>query len=243
MLADMTSGIKNYMETEEFYIILEGEPNHYFAPDSLINISLRAGADFDPGTDWHYSNTNTILIGRIIEMITENSLLNELNDRIINPLGMTETVFLDEGTTIPGNHPQGYYAGVVDPEMYNMTEFFDISMAWAAGSIVSTIADMQIYVDALVDGDLISSELQQLRLICQHSLPEPNLYYGIGIADYNGFYGHNGGFPGFTTSCYKSPGRDCSIIIFYNCQLNEFEPDDLFEQISSLIYDDITWED
>jgi len=137
MLADMTSGLRNYMETEEFGLILESDISHYFSPDSLINIAIRGGADFDPGTGWHYSNTNTILIGRIIEMITGNELKSELETRIFDVLGMTDTEFLDGGTTIPGDHPQGYHAGVIDPSMYNMTEVYDISMGWAAGSIVS----------------------------------------------------------------------------------------------------------
>jgi len=242
MLTDMTSGLKNYMEAEEFYTILEGEMDHYFAPDSLINISIRAGADFAPGADWHYSNTNTILIGRIIEMITGNTLKNELENRIFENLGMTETVFLNEGTTIPGDSPQGYYAGEVDSLMYNMTEVLDISMAWAAGSIVSSMADMQKYLNALVDGDLLSSEMQQLRLSCQNQVTEKPIKYGLGMADYQKFFGHNGSFPGFTTSCYKSPDKDCSIIIFFNCQLDENVPDMLFEEITAMLYDDICWE-
>ena len=242
MLADMTSGLRNYMETAEFFAILEGEADHYFAPDSLINISIRAGADFDPDTSWHYSNTNTILIGRIIEMITGNDLKSELETRIFDVLGMTDTEFINEGTTIPGDHPQGYHAGEIDPDYYNMTEVFDISMGWAAGSIVSNMADMQKYVNALVDGTLISDNLQQLRLNCQNPVPGRVLQYGIGMADYNGFFGHNGGFPGFTTSCYKSIDKNCTFLIFYNCQLNTNLPDMLFEQLSGLIYPDIDWE-
>jgi len=241
MLSNMTSGLRNYMETAEFYEIVEGEADHYFAPDSLINISIRGGADFDPGTSWHYSNTNTILIGRIIEMITGNDLKSELETRIFDVLGMTDTEFINEGTTIPGNHPQGYHAGEIDPTMYNMTEVFDISMGWAAGSIVSNIVDMQKYLEALVDGDLISADLQQLRLNCQYTVLEDILSYGIGMADYKGFFGHNGGFPGFTTSCYKSPERDCSFLIFYNCQLDNNSTDLLFKKLSTLIYPDMNW--
>lgn len=242
MLTDMTSGLKNYMETEEFFLILETEPAHYFAPDSLINISVRAGTDFDPGTGWHYSNTNTILIGRIIEMITGNDLKTELETRIFDVIGMPDTEFLNEGTEIPGDHPQGYYAGEIDQIYYNMTSVFDISMGWAAGSIVSNIADLQKYVNALVDGDLISNDLHQLRLSCQNPVPGRVLNYGIGMADYNGFFGHNGGFPGFTTSCYKSPDKNCTFLIFFNCQLNDNLPDMLFEQISKIIYPDLDWE-
>lgn len=242
MLSNMTSGLKNYMETAEFWEILEGEYDHYFSPDSLINIAVRAGADFDPGTSWHYSNTNTIIIGRIIEMITGNTLKHELETRIFDVLGMADTEFLDAGTTIPGDHPQGYYTGEIDPDSFNATEVLDISIGWAAGSIVSNMVDMQKYMNALVDGDLISTDLQQLRLNCQNHLPGTVLSYGIGIFDYNGFFGHNGGFPGFTTSCYKSPERNCTFLIFYNCQLNSNVPDMLFEQLSGLIYPDMDWE-
>lgn len=242
MLTDMTSGIKNYMETEKFWEIVLSDLTHYFAPDSLINMAVEAGADFDPGTSWHYSNTNTIIIGRIIEMITGNDLKHELEERIFVKLGMDSTEFLDEGTDIPGDNPHGYYAGEIDSLFYDCTEMFDISMAWSAGSIVSTLDDMQIYIDALVDGELISPELQQLRMECQNAVPGHVLKYGIGIADYNGFFGHNGGFPGFTTSCYKSPDKNCSFIIFFNCQLEEYGPDCLYEELSGIIYPDMVWD-
>jgi D-alanyl-D-alanine carboxypeptidase len=242
MLSSMTSGIKEYMETEEFSTILINDLTQYFAPDSLINYAVRAGVDFYPGTNWHYCNTNLIIIGRIIEKITGNELKTELENRIFNELGMTDTEFLNGGTAMPGDHPQGYYSGVVDSVEYNYTEVLDISVAWAAGSIVSTLADLQVYVDALINGELISSELQQLRLECQHQVPGKIIKYGIGLVDYNDFYGHNGGFFGFTTSCYKSLEKDCSIIIFYNSYIESNQPDKLFEEIAGIIYPEIIWE-
>jgi len=108
--------------------------------------------------------------------------------------------------------------------------------------IVSNMVDMQKYVNALVDGDLISDDLQQLRLNCQNQIPGRVLKYGIGIADYNGFFGHNGGIPGFTTSCYKSIDKNCTFLIFYNCQIDSHLPDMLFEHLSSLINPDMNWE-
>ena len=111
-------------------------------------------------------------------------------------------------------------------------------MAGPAGSITSTIWDLKNYVKALTDGEFISDSLNNLRLTsAETGLPKPEskFGYGIGIFEYDGFFGHNGGFPGFTSLMIHSPERNCTIIVWYNCQLHE-SPTDLINIIPDLIY-------
>jgi CubicO group peptidase (beta-lactamase class C family) len=99
-----------------------------------------------------------------------------LQKQIIGPLGLTETHFLSSGKEIPGYHPRGYYAGsyeVNDPEF---SEYYDISWALTAGSMVSTIRELKVYVEALCNGFFLSDSLQQIRMSKKILFREPDVY-------------------------------------------------------------------
>ncbi|MBU4350258.1 beta-lactamase family protein [bacterium] len=238
MLTNMRSGIYNYSESEYFSSKMFEDPTLFWLPEELIAITEEHPYYFEPGTDFHYSNTNTIIVGEIIEMVTGNSLESEINKRIIDKLGLKNTSYLNGGVEIPGYHPKAYYAGDYDPDFIECSEWLDCSWAGAAGSIVSNIFELKIYVEALVDGYFLSDELQQSRLK-GHEMPGSNKKYGMGIFSYDNFYGHNGGYPGFTSLMMHSSERNCTIIIWYNCQLDEATPTMLLPEVAKIIYPDI----
>ncbi|HWA06601.1 MAG TPA: serine hydrolase domain-containing protein, partial [Ignavibacteria bacterium] len=93
MLGDMTSGLFNYSEAKEFDDSMQAYPKKLWKPEELVEVSVRNGTYFEPGKGWHYSNTNTTLIGIIIEKLTGNSLPHEIKTRITDKLGMKNTDF------------------------------------------------------------------------------------------------------------------------------------------------------
>ncbi|MCC7158041.1 MAG: beta-lactamase family protein, partial [Ignavibacteria bacterium] len=107
MLGDMTSGLKNYSEGTDFNDMMLALPLKKWTPQELIDLSVRNGTYFEPGKGWHYSNTNTIMLGLIIEKLTGNTLANEIKVRIIDKLGMKETDF-PAVPEISGFYPRGY---------------------------------------------------------------------------------------------------------------------------------------
>ena len=238
MLTNMRSGICNYSELEEFASKMETDPTASWLPKELIAMTEGQPYYFTPGTDFHYSNTNTIIVGEIIEMVTGNSLENEINKRIIDRLGLENTSYLNGGTEIPGYHPKAYYTGEYDPDFIECSEWLDCSWAGAAGSIISNLSELRTYVQALVDGYFLSDELQQDRLR-GHEIQGSDKKYGMGIFSYDSFYGHNGGYPGFTSLMMHSSERNCTIIIWYNCQLEETSPTMLLPEVARIIYPDI----
>jgi len=233
MLANMTSGIYNYTDDENFWIAIENDPAKVWTPKELIDWGFSFNFDFEPGSMWKYSNTNTIIIGRIIEKITGNSLENEINNRIIQPLQLKNTGFLTSGLDFPSPHPRGYYTGEYEPGV-DATVFNDISWAWAAGSAYSTPRELQKYVEFVVGGGLVSSSMQQRRLNDLRFVAE-NTYYGLGILKRGSFYGHNGALIGFSSSMYHSNARNATIIIYFNALLPE-PADLLFFKIVEILY-------
>lgn len=66
MLGNMTSGIYNFSDNRDFYMNqIDKNFNINYEPDSLVKIALKFPLNFEPGTQYEYSNTNTILLGLI----------------------------------------------------------------------------------------------------------------------------------------------------------------------------------
>lgn len=231
----MTSGIFNYTDDEAFWNAVESNPTKVWTPSELVDFGFSKDYLFTPGTSWRYSNTNTILIGMIIEKVTGNTLQNEIRNRIINPLKLTNTDFLTSGRTLPPNHTKGYYFGEYVPGE-EATEVLDISWGWAAGSAYSTPRELQKYVETLVEGGFLKDSTQHKRFNNYFFDFNPNLGYGLGILKRGTFYGHNGELAGFTSSMYHSRDKRASVIIYYNSDLSDI-PDQLFHRFMEILYD------
>jgi len=233
MLCNMTSGIFSYTDDETWEIDVLNNPTILWTPQELINVAFSNDFYFSPGKGWHYSNTNTIILGMLIEKLTGNSLQQEIENRIINPLQLGNSGFLTSGLELPGNHGRGYYYGEYI-ENLDLTEYFDISQAWAAGSAYSTPRELQKYVETLVLGGFLSDSLQEKRLNDLFMVNNIN-GYGLCLLKRGTFYGHNGAIYGFTSSMYHSKEKNCTVIIYFNCEL-EIQPDYLFLRFMDILY-------
>ena len=234
MLANMSSGIFNYTDDEEFLDELFTNPTRVYTPEELVDVGFSHDFYFNPGDDIHYSNTNTILLGMIIEQITGNSLETEIENRIASPLNLVNTALITAGTALPGNHSRGYYF-FDDDEYEDSTEKYDLSWGWAAGSAYSTPREMQKYAEHLVKGGLISDTLQHKRLNEMIHVHE-TYSYGLAIYKTGSFYGHNGALPGYATSMYHSIENDCTIIVYFNGLLDPHS-DYLFKRFKEILFD------
>jgi D-alanyl-D-alanine carboxypeptidase len=238
MLTNMTSGIPDYTNSPKINEWLSESLDIYFPLDSLLTFAAELDFLFPPGEGFYYSNTNTILIQKIIEQITGNSLKQEMKNRLFDPLGLNLTEYFDSGTQIPDPHSRGYYMGEITEIPEDYTETFDISLTHGAGGAVSNIYELKKYVEYLVNGGYISTELQQHRfssLVEVEGAPYP-LKYGTGWMEWNGFYGHDGGFPGFVSLMLSNPEDKTTVILWYNCQLFEYDVLTAFNKIYSIIY-------
>jgi D-alanyl-D-alanine carboxypeptidase len=108
-MADMTSGVADYSQTEQFDDELASDPCRVWEPEQLVQIGLKDSPLFDPGTEWQYSNTNYILLGLVMEQVTDETIGQLYRERIIEPLGLQGTSFPDlADSSLPDPHAQGY---------------------------------------------------------------------------------------------------------------------------------------
>jgi D-alanyl-D-alanine carboxypeptidase len=235
-LLTMRSGLGNYSTSYELNRTQDTAPETVFTPEELLAIGLAEPPEFPPGEGFFYSNTNYVLLGRIIEQITGNPLETEFDRRILTPLGMTASSFPTTSSALPAPHPHGYTYGtnvetidtnVLSPEKQAAARagtlapldvtYGNPSWAWSAGAGISTTDDLATYVQALVGGGLLSDAMQAARLDSIRAVDPADPQgagYGLALARFGPFYGHTGELPGFNTFAAYDPERGITIVVW-----------------------------
>lgn len=238
-LLTMRSGLYNYTEALEVNQVLDADPGKAWTPEELLAVAFRHPPYFPPGEGFHYSNTNTVLLGLIAEALEGKPLAASFRDRLFTPLGLTGSVFPElASNTIPAPHPQGYMYGnnvltLDDPALPKDMQkaaadgtlqpadqtAMNTSWAWAAGSGISTAEDLATWAEALGGGKVLGPALQTLRL----DSPQPvkaddpgGALYGLGIAKFGRLFGHTGELPGFNSFAGHDPADQVTLVVWTN---------------------------
>jgi D-alanyl-D-alanine carboxypeptidase len=235
-LLQMTSGLYNYSDDPSFNKSLDQDPSRHWTPWQLLHIGFSHAPYFPPGKGYHYSNTNYILLGLIVQKITRRTLSYEFRRRIFGPLGMTDTS-LPATPAMPAPYAHGYqFIGNVQSltaqpltgkeaawadwsagNPYDVTNASP-SWAWAAGGGVSKVSDLLRYAPALATGrGLLGAAMQRQRLTFVPTVPGvPNVGYGLGVANLVGFVGHTGQLPGYNSFEGYNPKLHASMVVLVN---------------------------
>jgi D-alanyl-D-alanine carboxypeptidase len=148
-LLQHTSGLNEYGDQPQVL----SDPKRKWAPAELIAVAEAAGRIGEPGGPHHYSNTNYIILGELIEKVTGHPWDEEVRSRIAEPLGMTSTRLISD------DRPVGYK--VIDGKFVDTTLSADPSIGGAAGALESTDHDLLLLAKALADGTLLSPASQR----------------------------------------------------------------------------------
>lgn len=167
MLLNMSSGIGDYLNDRigEFAAEMLTDPSHRYDPEDLIAIGAALPRAFEtPGTQYAYSNTNTTILGRILERVTGRTFARLTRERLLVPLGLTRTRLNFQGR-MQAPHVQTYSAKLVDDgEPPVVTTDWSSSWAYAAGALVSTVDDLRRWGRVLGTGEgVIGPRTQRTR--------------------------------------------------------------------------------
>ena len=216
-----TSGLFNVVEHEAYYadifteMVVDEEAGIVTLDcvqrdphDTLARYVYGKDAQFEPGTQWRYSNTNYTLLGMVIEAAAEMPLAEAYRTHIYEPLGMTST-FLDcyEAPLIDVVHG---YTGVGD-DMNDVTELHE-SVGWSAGGLVSTASDLTIFARGLFGGALFDDP----ESLAAMTTPAPGSAYGLGVMLQGDYMGHAGYIAGFRSVLNYAPEFDTVVVMLYN---------------------------
>ncbi|GAA2619173.1 serine hydrolase domain-containing protein [Actinomadura fulvescens] len=215
-LLDHTSGLKDYTLDPRIWT----EPQREWKPQELIDIAQET----PPIAKGTYSNTNYVLAGMIIERVTGRSAGDEIQRRIVRPLGLRHTSMATD-RSFPGPYVHGY----MDP-YGDVSTAISPSSAWTSGGVISTVDDVATFHRALYTGRLLPRRLQRelktTRPVADGSVVQD---YGLGVVKTRfscGIaWGHDGGFPGYRTWTYTSADGKRQAVITYNDNSPALESD------------------
>lgn len=211
-LSGMTSGLFDYVRTQAVGQAIQADPLRHFSVEELLLPALAEGIHFAPGSQYEYCNTNTLLLGLVVEKATGQPLEVVLRSRILDPLGLNHCAFLD-GPNLPEPATKGYVfeAGVFEEVSISH------SALWAAGAMAGRLDDARSWALALSSGSLLSPQLQAERVQGRRAVNGP-IYdnYGLGIGEVQGWLGHTGEGVGYALGFFGEPLSGSLIAIEMN---------------------------
>lgn len=200
------SGIFNITNEEE-YLDYMTQP---MSRKELINKISSFEREFEAGEKTAYSNSNYILLTFILEDITKKSYAELLKEKIIDSLSLTHTAY---GDKIESEKNEAYSYTPGSP--WILADETDLSIPLGAGGIVSTPSDLNLFLHALFNEELISSNSLD-------SMMELKGRYGMGLFPVPFYdkkaYGHTGGIDGFVSNAFYFPNEKVAISYTSNAQ-------------------------
>ncbi len=187
-------------------------------PDSIFKAVVSRPLDFEPDSQWAYSNSNYLALGLIIERITGLTYRDAMQERVFDPLLLRDT-----NVDVAGIRPRlasGYIPveGVLRLEAYR-----DPSSALAAGDIVSTATDLFRWTRHIANRTALLAPNSIGEMVTPQSImnAERGTSYGYGFmlqesdSDIS-WVEHGGVISGFVSWQRWIPESDVTLILLGN---------------------------
>ena len=213
-----TSGIPNYTAFPGFFKDQSRDP---YTPDEFVKKFADEKLDFTPGEKFTYSNSGYFLLGVLIEKVSGKTYEAMLQENIFTPLNMNDSGYDHHGEIIK-NRATGYEKQ--GNEFVN-SNYIDMSIPYAAGSLYSTVEDLYLWDQALYTNKMLSKEYMVLYFKPYiNAWGNSHYAYGWGVGkdvignttDSIYTISHGGGINGFNTNISRSPSDKTLIVLLNN---------------------------
>lgn len=219
-----TSGIPNFTGFPDYHST-EAVPT---TPEQLVARFRDKPLEFQPGEKFNYSNSGYVLLGYLIEKISQQSYRQFVQEHIFNPLGMKDSGY-DSNSEIILHRASGYEPA--DRGRIN-AGFIDMSIPFSAGALYSTTEDLLRWEQGLMGGKVLSAaSLQKM------STPFKSEYaFGLVVHTTNGHkvMEHGGGIEGFNTKLAYYPEDKLTVVVLAN--LSGDVPDAIAPNLAALAH-------
>lgn len=173
---------------------------------------------FPAGCGWLYTNTNYVLLAKIIEHISKLSYEDCLHEMIVAPLHLQHTTSKPKAEQIAVGKifdyvNRKYIVVAEDPFFKDVDKQCNF---YGDGGIYSTAKDIAQFLKGFIQGKLVSPELVKRALT-----PSPlNNNYGYGFIIQDDSFGHSGGWTGYSSHCLCSLTNEKMTILLTNEEIN-----------------------
>lgn len=219
-LLQHTSGIHDdlpgYTTPEEYY----QQRYDVHSSGQLIARAMAHAPDFAPGEGWAYSNTGYVLLDTIIQKATGHPAHEEIENRILRPLGLDHTRWVGTSPTLPRPHAKAYQLFGPDA-LVDVTD--QVPVDHENLSFVTTTRDENLLFRALLAGRLLPArQLTEMKQTVPVSAEVQQLWpggrYGLGLAERpltcgGTYWSHEGGDGGYITlNGVTDDGRRSAVV-------------------------------
>jgi D-alanyl-D-alanine carboxypeptidase len=169
-----TSGYQDYA-AEDYPLVSQLKP---VTPRQILDTWASKPLDFEPGTQWQYSNTNYVIAGLIVEKVSGQKLFDFLGEHIFQPLGMKSAWNSDQNALPPGDAAP-YMRNALGPirPVPNGGE----GWMYAAGELAMTAHDVALWDISLLSQSILSAESYK-EMFTEVKLKDgKGTYYGLGV--------------------------------------------------------------
>ncbi len=206
------SGLHNYTENPYWSKI-----DTFVSEKEWLERLSKQSSDFEPGSKMEYSNTNYLLLGYIIEKVSQQSYNENLQKRICNKIGLKNT-YLPKENALAGQNEAISFA--LQEGKWNKVDETHVSSASGAGGIISTSADLNQFWEALFNYKLVNkTSLKDMLPEKDNALSKLNEYgYGMFSMPFDSLtaFGHGGRIDNFSTTSAYFPNEKIAFTICDN---------------------------
>ncbi len=186
-------------------------------PQGILDVWAKKPLDFEPGTDWQYSNTNFVIAGRIAEITGGKPLIEQLQERIFRPLKMTG-VFNSDASRLPANDPTGYYQHALGPLRPAPQE--GTGWMFAAGELAMPASDLALWNISMMNRTLLAPASYDVMFTEVKLKNGKGSGYGLGLflgtQDGHKTISHGGEVSGFVSQNVVFPEEKASVTVLTN---------------------------
>ncbi|MGH9595847.1 MAG: serine hydrolase domain-containing protein [Edaphobacter sp.] len=209
----MTSGYQDFWP-EDYVMTSMMKPSN---PQKILDVWGKKPLDFEPGTQWQYSNTNYVIAGRIAEIAGGKPLIEQLQERIFRPLKMNG-VFNSDASRLPANDPTGYYQHALGPLRPAPQE--GAGWMFAAGELAMPASDLALWNISLMDRTLLAPASYDAMFTEGKLKDGKGTGYGLGVqvGMRNGhrYIEHSGEVSGFVSENIVFPDDKAAVTVLTN---------------------------
>jgi D-alanyl-D-alanine carboxypeptidase len=200
-------------------------PQDYVMPNMLVPTTAqqildtwaKKPLDFDPGTQWQYSNTNYVIAGRIVEQISGMPLIQFLQTRVFAPLGMHSIADVNMGR-LGETDAIGYYRHALGP--LRAAPIMAAGWLFAAGELAMTAGDLAQWDISLIDRRVLSPAWYDTLTapVMLKNGTDTRYALGIFIGTEGGraVWEHSGEVSGFTSEDIVLPDLHAAVVVLTN---------------------------
>lgn len=208
-------------------------PTRAFTPESLIAAGAALGLASEPGTAYRYSNTGYAILGLLLETLTGQTYEEAVQTLVLDPLGLVHT----HVALYHDPHPPfavGYHLSAnewIDFQGVNYSLYF------GTASVASTATDLTTFLHSLLDGTLLEPATLEAMMGFQPTGTD-GLDYGLGLANFSGFIGHNGLEFGYSSFAGVFPEIGLTLVALGNASHTTVMP--LITEVARLFLESIS---